>query len=93
MLYVGLIFLVIVLGRAEQQVKSQMAWRRVGQKFCSQEELVSSVGLSTTTRDQILYLMGSWRSHVKMCVRKRGKWEKHLSVAPTPHWPTVHPKE
>lgn len=92
MLYVGLIFLVIVLGRAEQ-VKSQMAWTRVAQNFCSQEELVSGVGLSTTTRDQMLYLMGSQRSHMK-CVSGKGEHGKSIFLwLPPPHWPTVHPKE
>lgn len=46
LLYIALIFLRTMLGRAKQQVKSQMAWRRVGQKFCSQEEFAGSVALS-----------------------------------------------
>lgn len=46
MLYGGLILVKTIPGRAEQQVKSQMARRRVGKKFGSQKEFASSVALA-----------------------------------------------
>lgn len=45
-LYGGLILLKTIPGRAEEQVKSQMARRRVGKKFGSQKEFASSVALA-----------------------------------------------